>query len=123
MARTNPRTGPSNKYLRELIRNLKKSSIEEKVKIWKAVAVELEKPTRQRRIVNLERINRTCNDNETIIVPGKVLAHGDLDKKLNVAAHSFSAGALLKINKKGKALFIQDLIKKNPKGTGVRIIG
>jgi len=70
MAKTNPRTGPSNKYLVELIKELKKHSIEKKVKIWKAVAVELEKPTRIRRVVNLNKINKLSKENETIIVPG-----------------------------------------------------
>ena len=123
MAKTNPRTGPTNKYLVELIKNLKKLSIEKKVKIWKAVAYELEKPTRIRRVVNLERINRVCNNNETILVPGKVLAGGDLDKKLTVAAWAFSQGALNKINEKGKARYIHELMEENPKGSGVRIIG
>ncbi|MEK6826059.1 MAG: 50S ribosomal protein L18e [Nanoarchaeota archaeon] len=123
MAKTNPRTRPSNKYLVELIKSLRKLSIEKKVKIWKVVAYELEKPTRIRRVVNLERINRVCNNNETILVPGKVLASGDLDKKLTVVAWAFSQSALDKINEKGKALHIHQLMEENPTGSGVRIIG
>ncbi len=117
------RTGPTNEYLASLIRNLKKLSIEKNVKIWKAIALELEKPTRKRRVVNLERINRVCNDNETIIVPGKVLATGDLTKKLKIAAFSFSEQALNKINKHSKAITIEQLMKENPKGSKTRIIG
>src|SRR3989344_9378264 len=121
MARTNPRTGPTNKYLAELIRNLKKLSIEKKVKIWKTIAYELEKPTRIRRAVNLERIDRVCRDNDVIIVPGKVLAAGDLTKKITVAAFSFSENSIQKINKNGKAVFIPELMHKNPTGSGIRI--
>ena len=117
------KTDPTNEYLIDLIKTLKKTSIERKVNIWKAIAVELEKPTRSRRVVNLERINRVGNDNETIIVPGKVLASGDLDKKLTIAAFNFSQEALNKINKKGSAITIQELLEKNPKGSKVRIIG
>ena len=115
--------GSTNQYLVELIRNLKKASIENKVKIWKVVANELEKPTRIRREVNVERISRVCNNNETIIVPGKVLATGEMDKKLTVAAFRFSEKALEKINEKGKAISIEELLKSNPKGSKVRIIG
>ena len=113
----------TNEYLIDLIQNLKKTAIEQKVKIWKAIATELEKPRRIRRVVNLERINRVCNDNETIVVPGKVLSAGELNKKLTVAAFSFSESALNKINEKGKAISIEELIKTNPKGSKVRIIG
>ncbi len=113
----------TNQYLIDLIKTLKKTAIERKVKIWKALATELEKPKRIRRVVNLERINRVCNDNETIVVPGKVLASGELNKKLTVAAFSFSDKASQAINEKGKTMSIEELIKTNPKGSKVRIIG
>ncbi|MFH1592741.1 MAG: 50S ribosomal protein L18e [Candidatus Woesearchaeota archaeon] len=123
MAKTNPRTGPTNKYLIELIKSLKKLSIEKKVKIWKAVAKELEKPTRIRRVVNLDRLNRVCKDGETILVPGKVLGGGELDKKLTVAAFGFSEKALDKIKEKSKSISIEELMKENPEGTKVRMVG
>lgn len=113
----------TNQYLTELIQHLKKTAIEQKVNIWKALATELEKPARIRRVVNIERINRFCDDKETIVVPGKVLGVGALDKSLTVAAFSFSESASQKINQKGKTLMIEELIKMNPKGSKVRIIG
>jgi len=107
-----------------LIQELKKKSIEEKVKIWKRIASDLEKPTRNRRIVNLSKIDRYTKDNDTIIVPGKVLGSGDLNKKLTIAAFSFSEQAIDKIKlSDGKALHIDELMKSNPKGNKVRIIG
>src|SRR3989344_770678 len=117
------RTGPENPELIKLIEDLKILSYKQKVNIWRVISEELKKPTRQRRIVNLEKINRVCKDNESIIVPGKVLASGDLDKKLTIAAFQFSQSALDKINEKGKALTTQELIKINPKGSKLRIIG
>lgn len=117
------RTGPENPELINLIYELKQLSYKQKVNIWKRIAEELERPTRKRRIVNLEKINRVCKDNESIIVPGKVLASGELDKKIIIAAFQFSEQALNKINEKGKALTIQELIKQNPKGSKLRIIG
>ena len=113
----------TNQYLIDLIQNLKKTAIEQKVNIWKAVATELEKPARIRRIINVDRINRVCNDKEVIVVPGKVLGTGDLNKSLTIAAFSFSESASQKINQKGKTLTIEELIKTNPKGSRVRIIG
>lgn len=113
----------TNPILINLVRNLRKTSIDNKVKIWKTIASELERPTRSRRAVNLERISRVCKDGETIIVPGKVLASGELDKKITIAAFDFSQEALSKISQKGEAITIQELIDKNPKGSKVRIIG
>ena len=58
------------------------------------------------------------------MVPGKVLGAGKIDHPVSVAAFAFSEQARSKILKaKGKCLFISDLVKKNPKGTGVKIIG
>lgn len=116
-------TGPTNPNLKNLIRELKKLSKKEDVKIWRAVAKNLEKPTRQRRIVDLDRISRVTKENENIVVPGKVLSKGNLTHKITIAAWQFSEKAKEKIKKKGKAISIQDLIKENPKGKKIRIIG
>ncbi|MBW2991963.1 50S ribosomal protein L18e [Candidatus Woesearchaeota archaeon] len=117
------RTGPTNPELRNLITDLKKLSIEQNKKLWKRIASDLEKPTRSRRIVNLVKINKHAKEDETVIVPGKVLAGGDLTKKTTIAAYRFSDSALEKINKIGKAITIKELMDNNPKGTKVRIIG
>ncbi|MDP2749216.1 MAG: 50S ribosomal protein L18e, partial [Nanoarchaeota archaeon] len=79
------RTGPSNQNLRKLIIDLKKLSIEQSADIWKRIADDLERATRNRRLVNLSRINRYAAANETLIVPGKVLASGDITFKINIA--------------------------------------
>ena len=118
------RTFPTNLNLRNLITDLKRLSSEQNIKLWKRIAQDLEKPTRQRRAVNLSRINRFTKENETIIVPGKVLGSGALAHKLTIAAYSFSSGALEKINKvNAKAIHINELMKESIKGKKVRIIG
>ncbi|MDP2908282.1 MAG: 50S ribosomal protein L18e, partial [Nanoarchaeota archaeon] len=114
------KTGPTNPYMRKLIADLRSLGTKEKVKIWKRIADELEKPTRSRREVSLERINWATKKDETAIVPGKVLLKGELDHNVKVAAWRFSEAAKQKINKKGKAISIQELIKENPKAKGVR---
>ena len=111
--KTNPR-------LISLIRELKKLSNKEKAKIWKATAKNLERPTRKMREVNVWKINKFTKDNDTIIVPGKVLGYGELDHKVNVAAYQFSEGAKAKISNN---MLIEELMLKNPKGSKVRIIG
>ncbi len=117
------RTGPTNIQLKKLIVDLKKLSNKEKAPIWKRVAEELSKPTRNRRKLNLSKVERSSKDNETILVPGKVLSAGELTKKVNLAAWRFSSEAKEKANKKGKTLSIPELMKLNPKGKGVRILG
>jgi len=115
------RTGPTNLQLKNLISELSKKRDS---KIWKRVANDLKKPTRQRRIVNLYKINKFARDGETIIVPGKVLSIGELDKKVEVAAYQFSDSAKEKIEKKqGTVLSISELLEKNPNGKKVRILG
>ena len=107
----------------DLIHELKKKSIEHNVKIWKRIALDLERPSRIRRIVNLYKINKNTKKDEIIVVPGKVLAVGELDHAVTVAAFNFSNSALDKINKVGKAVSMRELIKENPKGKRIRIIG
>ncbi|HLD15229.1 MAG TPA: 50S ribosomal protein L18e [Candidatus Nanoarchaeia archaeon] len=114
------RTGPTNDNLRKLIIDLNTISKKLKIPLWSRIAFELNKPTRKRREVNLRQINSYINDGEIALVPGKVLGDGDLTKKAKVAAFRFSESAKAKIK---DSLSIEELVKTNPKGKGVRIIG
>ena len=87
--------GSTNINLRKLISSLSKS----KKPIWKRIANDLEKSRRNRRVVNLSRINRYSNEGEVVIVPGKVLGDGLIENKLEIAALQFSDAAKLKIEK------------------------
>ncbi|MFA6072935.1 MAG: 50S ribosomal protein L18e [Candidatus Woesearchaeota archaeon] len=109
--------------MKTLISELKKLSIENKVKLWKRVAEDLESSTRRQRVVNVYKLARYAKANETIIVPGKVLGTGDLDKAVIVAAYKFSDDAGKKIAEKGKIMTIEELMKKNPTAKNVRILG
>ncbi|PLW79726.1 50S ribosomal protein L18e [Candidatus Woesearchaeota archaeon] len=113
-----------NLQLESLIKDLKKKSIDEKVAIWKRIATDLEKPSRQRRIVNLSKLSKNVNEGDVVIVPGKILGDGDIDKKITIAAFQFSDSAKEKlIGTKSTMLEIADLMSKNPKGQKVKIIG
>ena len=118
------RTGPANQILENLIHELKKRSNGQSISLWKRVANDLEKPTRQRRVVNLSSLSRYTKENEIIVVPGKVLGAGSLDHKLTISAFQFSNDAKQKIEKVGaKIVPLLELSKENPNGKGIRIIG
>lgn len=93
--------------------------------IWKKVAHELSKPRRKKVEVNLSKLDSLdiAANGATVIVPGKVLGSGVLNKKLHIAAFSFSESARNQISKNGsKMLSISELFKSNPNGSGVVII-
>ena len=117
------RTGPTNIYLKQLIGSLKKNSFEGNTPIWKAVAEKLGNPRRRKIEVNLSDIERNTEEKDIVVVPGIVLGSGKLTKNVSVAAWRFSSEAKEKIKKaKGKTLTIEELVKENPKGTGVKIL-
>ena len=112
----------TNPQLQETITALRRKAHSEEAPIWLRLAEDLAKPTRQRVIVNLSRINRFAQDGETVVVPGKVLAAGELDKKVTVVAWQFSASAREKIAEKGNAVLLDELAQKGITGK-VRIMG
>ncbi|KAF5427077.1 large subunit ribosomal protein L18e [Candidatus Methanophagaceae archaeon] len=109
-----------------LVDELKKIAREKEVPIWRDIAKRLEKPRGTYAEVNLSKINRYSKANDQIVVPGKVLSAGVLDKPVTVAALSFSKKALEKISAveggAGKCMGIEELARNNPKGSGVKII-
>ncbi len=108
----------------QLIQFLKKQSKEKQAAIWQDIAEKLSKPSRQRVTVNLSRINRYSEKNDTLVVPGKLLASGELDHAVTVAAYAASDKAKEKLAAaKAKYLSIAELVKKNPQGSNVKIIG
>jgi len=118
------RTGPSNANLQQLIVDLKTKAINDNVNLWKKVALELEKPTRNKRIVNLSRLNRFTKESEIVIVPGKLLGSGSIDHNVTIAAFAFSEGAIEKLKAKNcKVLSIEDLMVSKTEPKDIRIIG
>lgn len=114
----------TNPELMRLIRLLRKAAKENEASIWKAIAENLAKPRRKRIAVNVSRINRYTKDGDEVVVPGKVLGAGLITHPVKVAALDFSDQARQKIIKaRGKCLSIPELIKANPKGSNVKIIG
>ncbi|HLC97640.1 MAG TPA: 50S ribosomal protein L18e [Candidatus Nanoarchaeia archaeon] len=116
------RTGPTSYQVQELLAVLEEKG--KKSKLWQRVSEDIQKPTRQRRLVNVYKIEKYAQAGETVVVPGKVLSVGELTKKVDVAALLFSAEAKKKIEAaKGKVLSISELLQQNPEGKNVRILG
>ena len=114
--KTNPRTPV-------LIAALKEGARLNEVAIWRDVAKRLEKPGKNYAQVNLSKINRYAKDGETVIIAGKVLGAGLLEKAVTVAAYNFSATAMEKIEEVGgKCLTIEQIMEENPKGSGIKIL-
>ncbi|WMW23373.1 50S ribosomal protein L18e [Methanolobus mangrovi] len=114
--KTNPRTPV-------LIAALKEGSRQNEAAIWRDVAKRLEKPGRNYAQVNLSKISRYAKDGETVLIAGKVLGAGLLDKAVTVAAYNFSVTAIEKITSLGgKCLTIEQILEENPKGSGIKIL-
>jgi len=107
-----------------MITYLKKKAHENDAPIWKDIAKRLEKPSKSWAEVNIRRLSRYAKKGDTVIVPGKLLGSGELSVPITVAAYSFSGSAKTKIkNSGGTSVSIPELVKMNPKGKDVRIIG
>ena len=57
---------------------------------WMEVAYYIAMPKRKGIHINLSKINKETKEGETVVIPGKVLSQGRVDKKIKVVALSFS---------------------------------
>lgn len=116
-------TKTTNPQLIGLIRLLKKESRERQAFIWHDVADYLSKPRSLRVAVNLSTLNRNTKKADVVVIPGKILASGNLDHAITVASFDASDKAKAKLEAaKAKYLSIPELLEKNPKGSNVKII-
>jgi large subunit ribosomal protein L18e len=121
MGRKPAKTNPT---LVGLISKLKEASRVNKAPVWRDIALRLEGPSSNWAEVNISRIDRFASENETIVIPGKLLGSGEIAKKVTVAAYRFSGQAKEKITKAGGTdLSIEELLAKNPKGSKVKLMG
>lgn len=115
MSKTNPR-------LDSLIADLKSTARNGGGDVWGDLAERLEKPRRNHAEVNLGRIERYAREDETVLVPGKVLGSGALRKDVTVAAVDFSGSAETKIEAAGETKTLEEALDENPDGNDVRVI-
>jgi large subunit ribosomal protein L18e len=90
---------------------------------WLEVAGLLSSSRKNQANLNLSEINKQAKEGEVVIVPGKVLSQGEIDKKVTIAALNFSEKAKEKLIKAGsKVLSIVEEIKSNPEAKGLHIL-
>src|SRR3989454_2742645 len=88
------------------------------------VAERLERTRKNWSEVTLSRLSRYAAKGEQIVVPGVVLATGEIKTAVTVAAFRTSSAAQKKIEAAGgHAITILELAVQNPKGSGIRIMG
>lgn len=113
----------TNPILLETIDKLKQISRENDAPIWRDIAKRLQKSRKNWAEVNVSKLT-LLNEGETAVIAGKLLGAGMIDKAVKVAAFSYSQSAINKIKQKGgEVMTIPELMKQNPKGTNVRIMG
>ncbi|ADL19412.1 Ribosomal protein L15 [Acidilobus saccharovorans 345-15] len=111
----------TNETMIETLRLLRSKAREKPV--WGRVAELLSRPARRRPQVNLSKINRYASDGDFIIVPGKVLGTGKLNKKVTVAAFTFSAKAAQQITSAGgRILTLRDAVNEVQDYTKVKVL-
>ena len=121
MSKKNRKT---NQSLIALIGDLKEQSRSTGSALWRDVTLRLEASRSNWAEPNLSRLSRHAADEETILVPGKLLGSGEVSGKPSVAAYSVSAGAREKIEAAGgRILSLAELMNENPNGSGVYILG
>ncbi|MAF89002.1 MAG: 50S ribosomal protein L18e [Euryarchaeota archaeon] len=83
----------------------------------------MSKPRKNLASVNLAKLDRITKKGEVVVVPGKLLGTGLLAHKLEIYSFGASKAAVEGVEKAGGSISpILELVKKHPKGTGVRII-
>lgn len=99
----------------KLVASLEKAGRVTKKAIWKDLAERLQAPTRNKVVINVEKINYLAKKfkGKTLIVPGKILSQGELTEKVSVVAVTASELAQKKINSSGKFVTLAEY-SKNP---------
>lgn len=114
----------TNPQLVDTILSLKQASREHDAPVWRAVAEQLEKPSRSWAEVNVGEIRRNADeDAPLVVVPGKVLGGGYLGKEVTVAAWNFSGTAAEKIEDEGgRALSLDDALDEFADGEDAQVV-
>ncbi len=114
----------TNQVVIRMAKDLKKASIKNDAPIWAKLAEYALKPSIARRDINLKRIGQLTKENDIVVCPGKVLGTGNVSHKITLCSFSISNSAANKIiDNGGKLISFSDLIKQNPTGKGVVLLG
>ena len=112
----------TNQVVIRMASDLKKASTKNDAPIWGKLAEYALKPSIARRDINLNRISQLTKDN--VAYPGKVIGKGNVSHKITLCSFSISNAAAAKVLENGgKLISYTDLIKQNPTGKGVVLLG
>ncbi len=104
----------------EIVETIRAAKKKEK---WLKIAGILSGPRRKMPNLNLTEIDKDSKEGDTVVVPGKVLSQGEINKKIKVVALGFSEKAREKLMKsKSDPTTILEEIKKNPDAKGVKML-
>ena len=93
-----------------------------KTPFWGRVKELVNRSNRRRKGVNLSRLSKESQANQTVVVVDRVLGTGVLTHPITLAAEGISASAAIGLQKAGaKVVSFQELAAKNPSGKDVRI--
>jgi large subunit ribosomal protein L18e len=101
----------------KLVTSLEKATKKTSAALWDDLAYRIQRPTRNRVIVNLDKLSKLVakNKGKILVVPGKILSEGELNEKATIVAVSASETAKEKINKKGEFIALKDFVEKAEK--------
>jgi len=104
----------------EIVETIRAAKKKEK---WLKVAAILSGSRRKMPSLNLTDIEKGSKEGDTVVVPGKVLSQGEINKKIKVVALGFSERAREKLMKsKSDPTTMLEEIKKNPDAKGVKVL-
>jgi len=113
-----------NQVVQRLAYDLKKASKSNDAPIWLKMSKLALKPSKVRRVLNLNKIAQLTKEGDVIVVPGKVLGTGNISHKITLCPFSISNVAATKIIEAGgKISSFDELTKQHPTGKGVVILG
>ncbi len=113
----------TSEQLKDVINSLLEISRESNSALWRDVARRLSETRSNYADLNVSKISKLSAEGETIVVPGKVLGSGYLEKKVRISAPFISAKALTKIKESGSEFIpIVDLAKEKPDGKNIKIM-
>ncbi|NMA44240.1 MAG: 50S ribosomal protein L18e [Candidatus Diapherotrites archaeon] len=95
----------------KLVASLEKAARKTKKPIWENLAKRAMCKRRAKKQINLDKLNTLAKKfkGKTLIVPGKILAKGELTEKVTIVAISASESAKEKIAKSGKYIPLIEL--------------
>lgn len=113
----------TNPQILNLIKDLHGAYEQHKAGIWLTAAKALEAASKSHSVLSLKQLNMLTEKNEKVLVLGKILGTGSLEHALEVYSFCISKSALEGIKKsKGTYGTVEELIKKHPDGSKIKIL-